>query len=417
MSTPNIVLMFMVMLLTAILIEPLARRIKLPFSAALVLAGFGIAQLMVSFGIDTGLRWYNFKEIIFYLLIPVLVFESAFKMQFSNLLKNLFPILVLAVPLMLLSAGIIAAFLYYGINHPQGFPWAAALLTGALLSATDPASVLSMLKQYDAPERLSLLLEGESLFNDATAIVFFSLILSFIIAGSSTGSEALELSAVSVKFLIIFFGGLATGAVIGGIAWLIARWLNNPVTTGVITIIIAYSSFTIGEDVLHFSGVMSVLACGIIFGEFMRRSKSVKDAAGQAINEAAGESTEKSIILLWDLMAYIAVAFLFLLAGVTITLDMFTTHWLAIVIGIVAISVARAISIFGSMSLISNLPLGHQGILTLGGIRGTVTLALALSLPVELDYWYSVQSIAYGVVLFTLFIQTPLMPVAIRKLA
>ena len=406
MGTPHIVLVFMGMLLVAILVEPLARKIKLPFSAALVLTGFLMSEAIVAAGMDTGLRWDNFQEIIFYLLIPALVFESASKIRLSDLVDELVPVLMLAIPLMLVSAGIIAIVIYYAIDHPSGFPWIAALITGALLSATDPSSVVSMLKQNHAPDRLGLLLEGESLFNDATVIVLFSILLSLAMVSSGSVESTNWGMAIS-RFLLIFFGGIATGIVIGGIAWLFARWQNNPIITSVITIISAYMSFLIAEDYFHLSGVMSVLACGIVFGECLRR----KEGAGHFVFE------------LWDVIGYITVAMLFLLAGFTINLEMFTSHWLAILFGIIGITIARAFCIFGLLPVTNLLPnavpisAGHKTIMTFGGIRGAVTLALALSIPIELDYWYSVQSIAYGVVLFTLFFQTPLMPRIIRKYA
>ena len=250
MGTPHIVLIFMAMLLVAILVEPLARKVKLPFGAALVLTGFLMSEAIVAVGMDTGLRWHNFQDIIFYLLIPVLVFESASKIRWSDLLEELAPILMLAIPLMLISAGIIAVVIFYGVDHPSGFPWIAALITGALLSATDPASVLSMLKQNHAPERLSLLLEGESLFNDATAIVLFGILLSLAMAGSGS-MENTDWGMVVTRFLFVFFGGLATGIVVGGIAWVFARWQNNTVITAVITITSAYMSFLIAEDFFH----------------------------------------------------------------------------------------------------------------------------------------------------------------------
>ncbi len=409
MSTHHLVLVFMAMLLVAILVEPLARKIKLPFSAALVLTGFLMSEAIVAVGVDTGLRWDNFQDIIFYLLIPALVFESASKIRLSDLIDEIIPVLMLAIPLMLVTAGIIATVIYYAIDHPSGFPWIAALITGALLSATDPSSVVSMLKQNHAPDRLGLLLEGESLFNDATVIVLFSILLSMAMAqtGSTGGVENTNWGMAISRFLLIFFGGIATGIVIGGVAWLFARWQNNPIITSVITIISAYMSFLIAEDYFHLSGVMSVLACGIVFGECLRR----KEGAGHFVFE------------LWDVIGYITAAMLFLLAGFTINLEMFTSYWLAILFGIFGITVARAFCIFGLLPVTNLFPktspisAGHKTIMTFGGIRGAVALALALSIPIELDYWYSVQSIAYGVVLFTLFVQTPLMPLIIRKYA
>ncbi|MFT5427078.1 MAG: CPA1 family monovalent cation:H+ antiporter, partial [Gammaproteobacteria bacterium] len=165
-------LFLMALLLVAELVEPLAKRIHLPFSILLVIIGFIGAEVVVKrLGVDTGIRWDNFGTIIFYFILPILIFQAALEINIKLLWENIIPIGLLALPLMLVSASVIAACVYYGIGHAIGFPWIAALITGALLSATDPAAVLALLKNANAPERLSMLLEGESLFNDATAVV------------------------------------------------------------------------------------------------------------------------------------------------------------------------------------------------------------------------------------------------------
>jgi Na+:H+ antiporter len=171
-----------------------------------------------------------------------------------------------------------------------------------------------------------------------------------------------------------------------------------------VSTVCAYATFLIAEDLLHLSGVMAVLASGLMVGVFSRKYKT--------------EMTEK----FWDFLAYIAESMIFLLAGITITLSMFADRWLAIIIGIIAILVARIIMIFGTFPILKLLPgidavpLKQQAVLAWGGVRGTVTLALALSLPLTLEYWYTIQSIAYGVVLFTLFVQATTMGPLIRKL-
>ena len=124
----------------------------------------------------------------------------------------------------------------------------------------------------------------------------------------------------------------------------------------------------------------------------------------------------------WGLLGHIAESTIFLLAGITITLLMFTEQWLAIVIGIIAVVIARIVMVFGTFPIlhivpgVDAVPLKQQVVLAWGGVRGTVTLALALSLPLTLDYWYTIQSIAYGVVLFTLFVQATTIGPLIRKL-
>ena len=199
---------------------------------------------------------------------------------------------------------------------------------------------------------------------------------------------------------------LLTGIAIGFIAFSFAKLLDNQQSFVIISILSAYSSFILAADVLHFSGVIAVLACGLTLGAV-----------------SAGQFTETSFASqLWSLLAKIAECLIFLLAGITITLGMFVDQWLAILIGIAAVIFARIVIIFGTFPFLSLLPgvqpvlLNQQTILVWGGVRGTVTLALALSLPLTLDYWYTIQSIAYGVVIFTLFTQTMTLPMLLKKI-
>lgn len=399
------VLFFMVLLLLAVLAEPLAERIRVPFSAVLVVIGFVGSEVLVAAGFDTGVRWENFHELIFYVFLPALIFDAAFRLDFRSLLKDLIPIVLLAVPFMVLAAAITAVIVYYGIAHPSGFPWIAALITGALLSATDPVSVLALLKTTKAPERLNILLEGESLFNDATAIVLFSILIALVLSPG----EATSWQGAVGEFLLVCFGGLACGALIGALAYALMAAFRQPVIKGLITVLLAYFAYLIAEVLLQVSGVMAVLAAGLTLGEMKRRR---------------GESREWRFVEdLWEFAGYIANALIFLLAGVTITVVMFTSHWLAMLIGIVAVLIARVVVVFGLLGPMSRLPgmkaipLSHQVVLTWGGVRGAVTLALALSLPLALDPWFTIQSIAYGVVLFTLFVQSTTIRLVIRKLA
>ena len=382
------------LLILAIAIQPLARRLHIPFTAILVIAGFGISEVMVMAGLDTGIRAQNFHDLIFFVFLPILIFESAYRIDTRLLLKNLAPILFLAIPLMLLSALITAALVYAGIAHPAGFPWIAALLTGALLSATDPVAVVALFREMGVSERLALLVEGESLFNDATAIVLFGVFLA--IATDSAGP--MTWPAASLHFLKVFFGGILFGAVIGIIATATTRLLKDPIPAALATVISAYLAFVLAETTLHVSGVMSVMATGLVLGKTTGQGENQETDFGQK---------------LWEFNAYVANALVFLLMGVTITLDMFTHRWLAMLIGIAGIIVARAIGIFTFVPLLSRftpieaIPRPYQLVMFWGGLRGAVTLALALSLPTSLDYWWTIQSIAFGVVLFTLFVQAP----------
>lgn len=389
---------YAVLLFIAVISEPIAERLGIPFSAFLVVLGFAASEALVFFGGDTGVRWDAFRDLIFFVFLPVLIFEAAFNTEVRELFRNLPLILFLALPLMLLATGTTAVILYYGIGHPAGFPWLAALIAAALLSATDPVAVLALFKRFGAPERLRTIIDGESLFNDATAIVLFSVLLAL-----ATGERATSLSQGTLDFLKIFFGGALAGALVGGVAFLILRVMGGAVARGVISLIAAYGAFLLAES-QHVSGVMAAMLAGLLLGHLQRKSDDIH-----------------SLRELWEYKAWLANALLFLIAGISFQLTMFTEQWLAMLIGICGVLVARLLNVYALIPLLERLPgitpmpVAWRPVVWWGGVRGAVTLALALSLPLSLDYWWTIQSIAYGVVLWTLVVQASSMPWMMRR--
>lgn len=393
------------LLFIAVILERFAEKLRVPFSIVLILLGFIGSEIVTRvFAIDTGIRWDNFQFIVFYVFLPVLIFQSALKLDFQELCKRALPIFLLALPFMLIAALITASFLYLVIGHPTGFPWITALIAGVLLSATDPSAVVALLEKSNAPESLKTLLQGESLFNDATAVVFFSLLVAV-----ATGVEDMPTwQAALVQFSLVFFGGIAVGIVVGIIAWLALKNSRSTYSCVLISFLTAYGAYVIADDLFHFSGVMAVLAAGLLFGKLKTQIEN--------------EQSKNFMDEVWENAAHTTELLIFLFAGVTITISMFSEQWLAMLIGIMAVIVGRVFIVFVLLSLFSRLPifesipLKHQVILSWGGVRGTVTIALALSLPLMLESWFTVQSIAYGVVLFTLIFQTSSMNQLIRRL-
>lgn len=403
MSIEHVTATLVVILLLTFLAEPVSRLVRLPYGSVLVITGFLASELAVLVGMDTGVRAENFHDLILYVFIPLLVFESAYSINKKLLFDNIVPVITLAVIGLLLTATLTALGLYYGIAHPVGFPLIAALLTGSILAATDPVAVVARLRETDAPERLSVLLEGESLFNDATAIVLFSLFLSMALSLEISVSA----SGVIAEFVRIFFGGLATGLVAGLIAGVVSKAVDNPVMNGVLTLIVAYGSYMLAEVLFEVSGVMSTLAAAMLMSAIPGKN--------------ACESAVTRNQYLWDVIGHIANAIVFIMMGVTITLGMFEERWLAMLIAIAAVFIARAATTYGSLSLLGQFqknPIGirYQTVMVWGGLRGAVALALALSIPVTLDYWWTVQSIAFGVVMFSLFVQAPTIRILVDKL-
>ncbi len=400
MPIDTIVFFILILLAASIVMPPLADKLRLPASSVLVLAGFVISELLVSQGIDTGIRASNFQSLIVFVFLPILIFDSAFRIDSSLLKQNLGLMLVLAVIAMVLSALLTATGIYFGINHPTGFPWATALVTGALLVATDPVAVVAQLKALKAPHRLEILLEGESLFNDATAIVLFSLFLMLALATENTFDPVFALS----EFAKLFLGGALTGAIAGVVGTLLLRITRPGNPSVMLTVLIAYGSFYCGEHLLHVSGIMSTLLAGLTVGHMDPRQPDTSEKARQS-----REQQRHTLGLLSEL----ANNFVFLLMGVTITVAMFTERWLAMLIAIAATLAARVVSVYIGIWLGERLPGStrvpgtYKPLIIWGGLRGVVTIALALSLPTSLEGWWTVQAIAFGVVIFSLWFQAP----------
>ena len=403
MHITQIIMMLAGMLMLALMLRPLAERHHLPFAAVLVLTGFLGSELMVRLGIDTGIRHDSFRDLIFYVFLPLLVFEAAFKIDASLLKRNLLAILLLSIPVLLLSVSITAILVYYGIGHATGFPWIAAFLTGAVLAATDSSSITTRFPRLGIPRRLRVLMEGEDLFNDATAIVTFGIFLYIAL----NPSKQITFSDALLSFLIVFFGGIFIGLLIGLAFLIFSRLFDDPIQRALVSIISAYTSFLVANELLEVSGVMAVLITGLIMGRVIH--SDFQDERGSFVDN------------FWAFNVYVVSALMFLLMGVTVTVSMFEERWLAMLIGIAAILIARAAAVFGATPLINRvpgvepLPMDYRRAQFTGSLRGAVVLALCLSLPVELSYWWTIQSIAFGVVIFSLFVQAPLFEPALRR--
>jgi CPA1 family monovalent cation:H+ antiporter len=210
-------------------------------------------------------------------------------------------------------------------------------------------------------------------------------------------------------FFHVFLGGIAVGALVAiPVSELMVKLhQEGSAVPVVISLVIPYLCFILAEHAFQVSGVMAVLVTGLIMGRVIHND--FQDERGSFVDT------------FWSFNVYVAEALVFLLMGVTVGLNMFAERWLAMLIGIVAILAARAVGVFGTAPLINRLPwveeipMGFQQILFIGSLRGAVVLALGLSLPLDLPYWWTIQSIAFGVVIFSLFVQAPLVDPLLRR--
>ena len=385
-------------LLAAILSKPLSRIPWISLPVALVILGFVSSEIWVGLGMDTGLRWQILRDLVFYLLLPILIFEAAINIDTRWLKREAVLIGLLSVPFLLVAAAIAAGIILFLNGGALGGSWALALLIGSMISATDPAMIAGVLGRNGKAKRVEQILEGESLINDATTITLFVMISGLLL---TTGGE-ISAGSVAARFALTLLGGAAIGVTLGWLLDLVIAPADDKVLSTSATLVLAFSSFWIGEHLLGFSGVVATLTAGLTVAWRQRKHRSEEDIA------FALDS--------WQILGFCANAMLFFAVGMSITVQMFQDHWLAMLVGIFAALISRAIIVFFGLGPVSLIPgigklgFSDQNLILWGGIRGAVAIALALSLSVDIPHWYTIQSTVYGVALFSLIVQTPLLP-------
>lgn len=390
-------------LASAVLAKPLARQKLVSMPVALILLGFVSSEIWVSLGQDTGLRWEILRDLVFYLLLPVLIFEASLNINVRQLRREALLVFSLAVPLLLLATFISAVVIQTLIGGLLGHIWALAFLCGAMISATDPTTMGSILGGEQPSSRVVSILEGESLINDATSITLFIMISSMLTSQSFDPG----LAGFAGRFVLILTGSVLLGLFLGWLFDLIISPLNDVVLTTSVSLVLAFVSFWVGEHILGWSGVVSTLSSGLTIAYLQRRHRKEEDVAF-----AFGS---------WRILGFMADAMLFFLVGMSITIDMFQVHWLPMLVGILAAVISRTVIVYFGVGLLSRLPrqeplkLAEQNLMMWGGIRGAVAIALALSLSVDIPHWYEIQSMVYGVALFSLVFQSPVFTYLSRR--
>ena len=364
------------LLLIASAVAVLARRLRIPYTVGLVLIGLALSLLS-----STVIRVS--PQIILALLVPPLIFEAAFHLRWDDLRRDFWLILLLAIPGVILTTLFVGGVVAWG----TGLTIQAALVFGALISATDPVAVVALFRRLGVPRRLQVLLEGESLFNDGTAIVMFNLMIAIALAGQFNLVSSVR------DFITVSGGGVLIGIAFGLIVSQVIARIRDPLVETTLTTVLAFGSYLVAEY-FHVSGVLAVAAAGVINGN-----------AGPIGMSA---TTRLVVFNFWEYAAFIANSFIFLLIGLTFDLDVMVANWQAIIWAILAALAARVASIYGFSFWGREIPPRWKHILFWGGLRGAITLALALSLPETgalAPVRGTLQAMAFGVVLFTLLVQ------------
>jgi CPA1 family monovalent cation:H+ antiporter len=394
----NVTLAVSALLAIASVLAVITRRLRVPLTLILVLVGFSAGEIARANGVELPIEGEAFHDVLLFAFLPALVFEAALTLPARVFVKNLVPILALATFALSIATVLVGLMVHFGL----GISLTAALLFGALISATDPVAVTATFRELGVPNRLLVLVEGESLLNDGIAIVLFNILLV-----AALGTEQVGVLEGFGEFLYVFLGGAALGGLLGlGVAEIAGRLGRLPSTA--LTIAVAYGSFALGEEIFGFSGVMAAVSAGLVLSAF-----------GHTLIPKAEVDTWHAV---WESIGFVANGVLFILIGVVIDLDVITENLDAIAIGIGAVVISRPLAIFAVMPVVNKLSRlpdierRNELVVIWGGLRGGVALALALAIPDALPEQQTFIAMTAGVVIATLLINATTIGWLVRTL-
>src|SRR5450631_2808805 len=364
------------------------RARMIPYPVVLAAAGVVIGLL------PGGQLGHVGADVILLAFVPGLVFEAALTLDLPELRRRLLPVGLLATVGVALTVVLIGTLTHLIL----GLSWASGMLLGAILAATDPIAVVTLMRQMRAPSGLSTILEGESLFNDGTGVAVFTAVLATILSGSPSFSDA------TIRFLEITVGGTAIGLAVGFLGLLLLRFAADAPLEILATLVIAYGSY-LAADLLHASGIVAVVVAGIVVARY-----------GAQIGRLHGPQ----LLGFWNLLAFVLNAMLFILVGAAMPAwTLLPVAWL-VVLAFVIMLVTRAVPVYGLLSLAAyrgpSIPWRWRHVTFWAGLRGALSVALALSVAGLAGVDSRLSVVAYGVVLLSLLVQGALLAPVMRGL-
>ncbi len=383
-----------ILLLISATVAMAVKWIRVPYSIALVIVGLviGICGLLPSVRMT--------PELILLVCLPALLFEASWNLDINQAKENGLAISILA------TVGVVGSAFIVGVvlNVWGKVSLATALLFGAITSATDPVSVLGIFRRLRINKRLSSILEGESLFNDGTAVALFQLLLFMVLTGTTY-----SIPETVAKFSVVILGGMLVGAGVGFIATKVIAEFDDHLLELMLTTVVAYGAFLLAEEI-NTSSVLAVVLAGMVLG----------NAGGKS---SMSRTTRVAVDSFWEYAAFVVSSLLFLLLGLQIQLPLLAKYGSQIGIAIVALLISRFIVVYLLSPWLSSkkvpISAAWRPILFWGALRGSLSMAMALSLPLNFPAREQLVVLTFGVVLFTLLVQgltvEPLIKMLARK--
>lgn len=388
------------------------RFLKLPTTIGLMMMAIILTLLILLSGVfsqriveiaETTINQIDFSSLILEVLLSFLLFAGALHTDWEQLKEQGLPIILLATIGVLASTFIVGSIFFYVINHVVGHEVAYihCLLFGALISPTDPIAVLGILKQIGVPKQLEIKFVGESLFNDGVGVVIFLTLFNI----ASKGADNVTASEIALLFTEEVAGGIGLGLALGYLTFHLTRTIDHYETEVMITLAIVMGGYLLASS-LHFSGPLTVVAAGLFVGNSARQT-------------AMSEITQTYLDRFWELIDVFLNAVLFVLIGLELLIISYQGEYL--ISGFLAIVIVLV-----SRYLVLKLPIALFGkklkfvphtdfIMTWGGLRGGISIALALSLSEQMDREFFL-TVTYVVVVFSIIVQGLTIEKLIKKL-
>ncbi|MEZ4227541.1 MAG: sodium:proton antiporter [Polyangiaceae bacterium] len=391
-------IVFIGLFAVASMVAVAARRFRVPYTVALVVAGL---LLGTAHGFEPP---HLTKELLYAIFLPGLLFEAAFHLDFKKFWYNKLAIHALAVPGLMVAIGLTAVILTpvaAGLGLVDHFSIVHGLVFASLIAATDPIAVVGLFKSLGAPKRLAVLVEGESLLNDGTAVVIFSMVLAIANGGAFSASHAAS------EFVAVVGMGTLIGAGIGYAVSKAIQQVDDAMVEITLTTVAAYGAFALAEQ-FHYSGVIATVVAGMLCGNY-------------GASTGMSPSTRVAVESFWEYLAFALNSFVFLLLGLEVELASLLRYWQVILIGFLAVSLGRAVVIFGVSGLLrltrERMPWSWSLVLTWGGLRGALSMVLVLSLRPDFPHRELLVNMTFGVVLISIIMQGLSMGPLLRRLS